>query len=250
MSMSNLPNSLLHNLQARQKSMLSTYPTRLRPALFTLGIVLGLSGIWMLIPDLLSPKIAGLPFDRSVAEAAAAHRAGATAAAEIGVVRGDLWAKAAFTYARFMWSDHSASLSRADLEQLAKAKADAESALALAPINGAAWLFLAKLPATSPDAENRVGMLLEMSYFTAPSAPALAPWRLERAATSNALSDKDMQTFVKSDLREILNSAPELQQAIIVAYRNAWPQNQPIFESLVADVDPTMAQSLHSDQPK
>ena len=116
------------------------------------------------------------------------------------------------------------------MEQVAKAKARAETALALAPINGAAWLFLAKLPATSPDAESRGVTLLEMSYFTAPSAPKLAPFRLERVATSSALADKDIQAFVKNDLREIMRRPPEFQQTIIAAYRNALPQNQPIFE--------------------
>jgi hypothetical protein len=204
----------------------------------------------MLLPDLLSPKATGLPFDRNGAEAAATHRVRAVLAAGIGAVRGDLWATAAFTRAPLMWIGRSSILDPASAEQVARARANTETALALAPINGAAWLFLANLPATSPDAESRVGTLLEMSYFTAPSAPELAPWRLARAATSSALADKDIQAFVKSDIREILSGGPEFQPAIIAAYRNAWPQNQPIFESLVAGVDPTVAQSLRSGQPK
>ena len=85
--------------------MLSTPTARLRSALLALGAILGLSGIWMVIPDLLSPKAADLPFDRAAAEAAATHRTGALMAAEIGLVRGDLWAKAAFTGAPFLWTD-------------------------------------------------------------------------------------------------------------------------------------------------
>jgi hypothetical protein len=46
-----------------------------------------------------------------------------------------------------------------------------------------------------------------------------------------------------------LQRRPEFQQAIIAAYLSALPQNQPIFESLVADVDSAAAQSLHSGQP-
>ena len=230
--------------------MLSTPPARLRSALLALGIFLGLSGVWMLLPGLLSPKATGLPFDRASAEAAATHRSRAVLAAQIGAIRGDLWASAAFTGGLFTLTDRMANLDRTSSVQLAQAKANAETALALAPINGAAWLFLAKLPATTPDDESRAGMLLEMSYFTAPSAPELAPWRLERVATSSALADKDIQAFVKSDLREILSSRPEFQQAIIAAYRNAWPQNQPIFESLVADVDPAVAKLLRPGEPK
>ena len=228
----------------------SSPPTRLRSGLLVLGVVLGISGIWMLLPDLLSPKATGLPFDRNGAEPAADYRIRAILAAGIGGIRGDLWANAAFTDARFLWINRSTKLDQTSLEQVAKAKARAETALALAPINGAAWLFLAKLPATSPDAESRGVTLLEMSYFTAPSAPELAPFRLERVATSSALADKDIQAFVKNDLREIKRRPPEFQQTIIAAYRNALPQNQPIFESLVADVDPTVAQSLRFGEPK
>ena len=230
--------------------MLSTPPLRLRPALLVLGIVLGLSGAWMLLPVLLSPKLTGLPFDRGTAEAAAAHRNRAVLAAQIGAIRGDLWASAAFSRAPLMWTGRLSSLDRANAEQLAKAKADAETSLALAPVNGAVWLFLAKLPITSPDAERRISTLLEMSYFTAPSAPDLAPWRIERATTSSALADKDIQAFVKSDIREILDLGPEFDQIIIAAYRGALPQNQPIFESLVAGADPAVAQLLHSGSPK
>jgi hypothetical protein len=226
-------------------------PERLRSALLVLGIVLGLSGVWMLLPDLLSPKATGLPFDRNNAEAAATHRVRAVLAAGIGAIRGDLWATAAFTRAPLTWIGRSSSLDDlASAEQVARARANTETALALAPINGAAWLFLAYLPTTSPDTESRAGTLLEMSYFTAPSAPELAPWRLARVATSSALADKDIQSFVKSDIREILSGGPEFQPAIIAVYRHAWPQNQSIFESLVADVDPTVAQLLRSGQPK
>ena len=47
-----------------------------------------------------------------------------------------------------------------------------------------------------------------------------------------------------------LDRGPEFQQAIMAAYRNAWPQNQPIFESLVADADTGVAQLPRSGQPK
>jgi hypothetical protein len=230
--------------------MFSSAPIRLRSALLVFGIGLGLSGVWMLLPELLRPKPIGLAFDRNGTEAASARRTRAILAAEIGAIRGDLWADAAFTGARFMGTDRSTSLDLTNSGRLARARANAETAVALAPVNGAAWLFLARLPARSQDGENRDGTLLEMSYFTAPSALDLAPWRLERAATSSALADKDLQAFIKSDIRGILDRGPEFQQTIVAAYRNAWPQNQPIFESLVAEVDPAMARLLRSGQPK
>jgi hypothetical protein len=230
--------------------MFSSAPMRPRSALLVSGIGLGVSGLWMLLPELLRPKPVGLPFDRNGTGAAGARRTCAVFAAEIGAIRGDLWAEAAFAGARFTGTDRSTSLDRTNSGQLARARANADTAVALAAANGAAWFFLARLPASSQDGENPVGTLLEMSYFAAPSALDLAPWRLERAATSSALADKDLQAFIKSDIRGILDRGPEFQQAIMAAYRNAWRQNQPILESLEADADPAVAKSLRSGQPK
>ncbi|MGQ0444215.1 MAG: hypothetical protein ACT4O2_03565 [Beijerinckiaceae bacterium] len=223
---------------------------RIRLVLLVFGAVLGIIGFWMLLPELLRPKPIGLTFDRAGAEVAAARRSRAVLAAELGAIRGDLWAEAAFTGARFMGIDRPAIRDWTSSGQLARAKAEAEKALAFAPVNGAAWFFLAKLPAPSQEGENRVLTLLEMSYFTAPSSLDLAPWRLERAATSSAFADKDFQAFIKTDIRLMLDRGPEYRQAILAAYRNAWPQNQPIFQSLVAAADPAMAQLLRSGQPK
>ncbi|MGH6839624.1 MAG: hypothetical protein ACREDT_12665 [Methylocella sp.] len=244
------PHPLLQALLAGLDVTVLSPPLKLRLALFVFGVVLGLFGFWMLLPELLRPKAIGLAFDRAGAEAAAAHRTGAVLAAEIAAVRGDLWAEAAFTGARYMWIDRLAIRDWTSSGQLARTRAEAESALSLAPINGAAWLFLAKLPAASLEGESRVLTLLEMSYFTAPSSFDLAPSRLERAATSSAFADKDLQAFIKSDIRGILERGPDYRQAIMAAYHNAWPQNQPIFESLVADADPATAQLLRSGQPK
>jgi hypothetical protein len=223
--------------------MFSSAPMSLRSALLVFGIGLGLSGLWMLLPELPRPKPGGLPFDRNGAEAAAARRTRAVLAADTGAIRGDLWAEASLTGARFMGTDRSTSLDRSNSGQLARAGANAETAPALAPVNGAAWLFLARLPARSQDGENRAGTLLEMSYFTAPHALDLAPWRLERAATSSALADKDLQAFIRSDIHGILGRGPEFQHAIMAAYRNVRAVGQlrrlpgkPVLNSLVLQV--------------
>jgi hypothetical protein len=150
-------------------------------------------------------KLSGLarPDHVNGTEAAVARRTRAVLVAEIGAMRGDPWAEGALTGARFMETDRRTSLDQTNVGQLARAIANAGPALALAPVNGAAWLFLARLPASSQDGENRVGTLPEMSYFTAPSALDLAPWRLERGVTSSALADRDLPAFIKSDSRAI-----------------------------------------------
>src|SRR5580704_3403344 len=121
--------------------MFSSAPMWLRPPLPVFGIGLGLSGLRMLLPQLLRPKPAGLPFGHNGSEAAAARRTRAVLAAEIGAINGDPWAAAAFTGARFIGTDRWTGLDRANSGQFARARADAGTALELASVNGAAWLF-------------------------------------------------------------------------------------------------------------
>jgi hypothetical protein len=79
-------------LLARLDLMFSSAPMRPRSALLVFGIGLGGSGVWVLLPELLRSKPFDLPFDRNGTEAAAARRTRAVLAAEIGAIRGDLWA--------------------------------------------------------------------------------------------------------------------------------------------------------------
>lgn len=219
-----------------------------RIRLFAFAVFLGLCGLWLLAPELLRPKGLKLAHDKAKAVAAESLRSSALLAARIAAIRGDLWAEAAFADSSLMWLDR-ATVDRAAAARLERARSTAETALAYAPIDGQAWLFLARLPAAQAN-DSGVAPLLEMSYFTAPNALGLADLRIERAASSSALADKDIQEFIKSDIRRILTYQPQLKPAIVAAYRNALPQNQPLFESLAADVDPAFAQSLRSGPPK
>ncbi len=245
------PPSDFRFMQQEANPLFLAEPLNLRLSLLAFGSFLALCGIWLLVPALILHKTIALPSDRNSAIAAEAYRPAALLAAEIGGVRGDLWAQAAFTDGRLIWPDRATGPDRANLARLESAKSNAEAGLALAPVNGAAWLFLAQLPVAKPNAgDARTATLLEMSYFTAPNDLALAPMRLQRAITSGALLDKDIQEFVKSDLRLILAYRPQQQPAIVAAYRSASPQNQSVFEGLAAEVDPAFGQSLRAGPPK
>ncbi|MGO9673102.1 MAG: hypothetical protein ACLPSF_02855 [Methylocella sp.] len=225
--------------------------TPLRIGLFSLGGVLALGGVWMLLSALLAPPTVALPFDRDSAAAAAANRDHAVAAARLGVVRGDLYAQAAYSDAPLLWLDRAHGLGAANAAEVRAARTNAETALALAPINGSAWLFLAALPPASARTMNANSLAaLQMSYLTAPDDLALARPRIERALASGIPIDKDLQAFLKGDLREILARRPLETPAILAAYKAASPQNQAIFEALAAEVDPDFAQSVRSGAPK
>ncbi len=204
-------------------------PAKLRAALLAFGVFLGVCGLWLLLPELLRPKPVGLARDKTSAAAAGEHHARAVLAARIGAIRGDLWAEAAFADSSLFWLERGTALDHANAARVEQARSRLETALAYAPINGAAWLFLASLPgAQSKDAG---ASALENSYLTAPNDLSLADLRLERAAASGALADRDIQNSVRSEIRKILTYQPRRQTAIMTAYHNALPQNQSLFEN-------------------
>jgi hypothetical protein len=63
---------LFQALLAKLDHLLSSAPIRLRSALLVFGIGLGLSSLWVLLPELLRSKPLGLPFDRNGAGTASA----------------------------------------------------------------------------------------------------------------------------------------------------------------------------------
>lgn len=221
-----------------------------RNILLALGIALGLCGIWMLVPEMLNSTPLKQPFARPGADVSAAQRGQAALAAHLGLIRGDLWAASAFAGARLMWKEQAEGLSRAGEQQAAQVKSEAETALAFAPVNGAAWLLLALLTPAPAGRESRIATLLEMSYFTAPNEASLAPLRLERAVMSGALADRDLQLFLQSDIRALLSRLPDGQQTLAAIYGSAPAEAQPVFMSLIAEADPAVAESLRSGQPK
>lgn len=150
-------------------------PARLRMGLLGLGGVLALGGLWMLLSALLAPETVALPLDRDGAAAAAAHRGRVIAAARLGVVRGDLYAQAAFSDAELLLLDRAHSHEAASAAEVQAARSNAETALALAPVNGSAWFLLAALPPASAKPADANGLVaLQMSYLTAPNDAALA----------------------------------------------------------------------------
>jgi hypothetical protein len=224
--------------------------SRFRAALFAYAVLLAAGGVWLLASDLARPRPHGsLPGRASATTAATPSML--YLAPRLGMVRGDLWADAAVAEAATLPErDRSAPLDPSTVERLARARAAMEESLALAPVNAEGWLFLAKLPSSSGNVDPRVASLLEMAYFTAPNVIALAPRRLERAATSSALSDLAIQDFVKTDIRRLLAGTAQPKAAIVAAYQSASPENRTIFESLVAEIDPDFVKTLRTIQPR
>ena len=229
--------------------MLSTPPEKLRLALLLLGIVLGLSGVWMLLPVLLSPNPIGLSFDRNGAEAAAAHRTRAVLAAEIGAIRGNLWASAAFTGARFMGTEGLTSFDRKELRTTRTSQGQRREGAGSRPDR---WRGMALFGHASgrpagcrePPRHASRNVLFHRSECT--GACTLAPQtggNLKRARGQGHPGIHQKRYSGDFATPAGISTSHHCRLSQRLAAESAY------FESLVADVDSAAAQSLHSGQP-
>jgi len=223
-------------------AMISTTQIWLRRAAFAFAGVVATHAIWLLAAELVHPAQSHVRVD---ATAATARRAAATLAARIGLVRGDLWAECALSYADLIWAaGHADDATSKEIEQ--EAHAVAATALAHAPHDARVWLLLAGLASRFRPADGNVAELLKMSYYTGPSEVELIPHRLLAIVRSRALGDSDLQQFVLRDARIIVKQKPELKPAIVTAYREASEEEKRILEGIVGELDPHLLTSIRS----
>lgn len=209
--------------------------TIFRFSLGSLSIIIAIYCVWMLISELTQPHVIRMPADLQSAAAAAQKRAEASWAARFGIIRGDLWAEAGYTFADLLWksSKNDPNLS----QSLEAARNRLDQAIRYAPTNTGVWLLIAGLAAQFKDATEA----LRMSYFTGPSDVSLMPIRALIAAQMPTL-DADMQQLVRRDVRILLTH--QLKSALSQAYRIASPAGQRLIEQEVSEKDPTFAQAL------
>ena len=206
-----------------------------------LGIVLAAQAAWILVPELMRPAMPFFPTSASVAGALATRHAEASLAAAIGWPRGDLWTDKAMT-------GEAALLSAFENGQASRAQAangaTAETAAKFAPADGRAWLLLAMASARAHNGQ--AAAQLKMSYYTAPFNAKLFPLRIEVAAQLPAMPDKELQGFLRDDLKTTLHTAPGMTSAVASAYRAATPPARQFFETALAQVDPKLLARLRS----
>jgi hypothetical protein len=206
------------------------------------AVLLGVLSIWLLLSELSRPGIERLPTDPASAAMAAKWRSAAAFAASIGIIRGDLWAESAFTYSDLLWGTGGPS---ADLTQtLRHARISAENALRLAPHQSGAWLFLAALTSHHPSQGFDPTESLRMSYYTGPSERDLMPLRLRLMARLDAFGDSELQQFASWDLRTLI--ARKQTSEIAEAYREASSAGKRFIEQTVADIDPSVVETVRS----
>ncbi len=166
------------------------------------AMLLAVQSVWLLLAELTRPAIDRLPPDAASAAAAAKQRGLAAAAAAFGMIRGDLWADSAFTYADLLWGDNGSSAGLAPA--LERVRAKLEHALDDAPHQSGAWLLLAGLAARYPSLNFNAALALKNSYYTGPSEQDLMLPRLRIAAQSEFLNDPEIREFASRDVRLLL----------------------------------------------
>jgi hypothetical protein len=202
-----------------------------RRAMSALALLLALQFVWLLLAQMSRPDIDHLPTDAETAGLAAKQRSDATWAAWVGVIRGDLWAQSAYTFADLLWTNSDLSPS-----DTANARSKLDSALAYAPHQADAWLLLAGLVSRSGGSNQEATEALKVAFYTAPSDLRLIPLRLRIAAASGATTNPEVDQFLRRDVRILM--AHERLQSVVDSYRTATPDAQRIIQEAMKDIDP------------
>ena len=217
-----------------------------RLATLLIAILIGVQSLWILLPELSRPGIE-LPTDSVSAGSASvtSRRDAAIWAARIGVIRGDLWAESAFTYADLLW-DTSID-GAAPATELQRARKSLYRTLDEAPEKSGAWLLLAGLALHYPSIAQDPTAALKMSYYTGPTEKHLMSLRLRIAAQADAFNDFEVRQFVSRDLRMFL---AQHQEAVIAeAHHVASPTGKHFIENVVSEIDPSALHWLQDAAP-
>ena len=216
---------------------------RFRAGVSIYALVLGAASLWILLAELSSPGIRALPASPGEAAVAAQDRGEALWAARAGVVRGDLWAEAAFTYANLEWLDSAQPLG----EALDQARATAARVVSLMPGNSDVWLMLADLSSRFRWQTPSPTECLKMSYYTGPHENRLIPLRLMVAARLDPSADAVLADLFRRELQTVMMDRTALRPAIVAAYQQATSQAQHLIEDVATHTDPAFSQTLRPE---
>ena len=216
-----------------------------RVTVLALASVLGSLAGWILIAESLRP--AGINFTTNVQSAMSMYerRNAAMTAAQLGLVRGDLWSEAAFAYGDVLLAQDKNS-SKADVTLLEQARAVTEIAIRFAPHDSRLWLLLAANYFRLDWLNERASASLRMSFYTGSNTLAVLPERLLLATQSPALQDTDFQELVRHDIQVAVARNAEFSPAIVAAH-NASSSGRQFIEKTLGALDPSLLAVIRSN---
>jgi hypothetical protein len=208
----------------------------LRFLVIAFAIIVGLFGLWTLVPELIRPHVLidTQPSDPEMTRA--------KWAAQIGLVRGDLWADDALAAI-------GSRLTEGPVTNQADANEAAKRAVRFAPHDARAWLVLGRLTAASGADRSRSTGLLKMSYYTKPNELSIIAPRLIVTAHLGGPPDPELSDLLEAEIRKIITQRPALTPAIAAAYRTAAPEAKRVFESTLSELDPALLKKLQGSAP-
>ena len=216
-----------------------------RVTVLALACVLGGLAGWILAAEIPRPGVIKFATDAQSAASMYERRNAAVKAAQIGVVRGDLWSEAAFAYGGMLLAqDTKASI--ADPALLEQSRAVTEQAITHAPHDSRLWLLLAANYFRSDWLNERASASLRMSYYTGSNTLAVLPERLLLATQNHALEDPDFQELVRHDIQIAATRKAEFSPVIAAAYNNASSSGRQFIEKTLGALDPSMLASIRS----
>jgi hypothetical protein len=212
------------------------------------AVFLAAQCIWLLLAEFSRPRLDGLPLDAASAAAASKDRELALWAATVGIIRGDLWAISAFTYADVVIDNNRTSGRPAADPAVARLRASAEHALNNGPTQSAVWLLRTGLALRYPSGRLNPLEPLRMSYYTGPSDQGIVPLRLQFAAQADGFGDIEIREFAIRDIRMLL--ATKQYRAIAHAHEIASNAGKQFIEQTVHDIDPSAITNISLPSPK
>jgi hypothetical protein len=195
--------------------------------------------ILLVSAELIRPGNIELPTDESAATEAARHSEAADRAASIGVIRGDLWAEAAFTHAESLWGNAAGVPN-----SVQRARSGINRALRDAPHRSDVWLLAAGLAQRSASIGFDPTEALRMSYYTGSSEMRLVPLRLTIAMKRDEFDDSELHEFISHDVRLLL--AQKQMAPISAAYMEASVKGKDFLMRTLRDIDPASADAVQS----
>jgi hypothetical protein len=208
--------------------------------------LLALQSVWITLPELIRPSPFVFPHEPRSPPISPTERDRAMRAAELALVRGDLWAEAAIGQSpEYPTRSVESAKTTASIERVQMARATAEKTAMRSPHDARNWLLLA-----SQDCQlhREASGMLKMSYYTGPNEIALMPLRLLVATCSDAINDAELQTLVEREIRLIVNHEQNLKPAIVAAYQNATPSGRRFIETVVGDIDNGLMATIRANR--
>ena len=216
-----------------------------RAVVGALAAMIGILALWILIAELLCPRLPYFPSDSNEAQALYATRGAAATAAEVGMIRGDLWTVAAIANAApLLFAATSSSPERALQAEVENMRAPARRAARLSPHDSRIWLVLAGIDFRLGGDNPKTAEILKLSYYTGPNEFSLMPLRLLLAVQVSVISDEELQSLVALEIRRIVMQRPDLKPAIALAYKSALPKGREVIEATLEEADPSFLATI------